>query len=90
MRRGAEAFWTEITLSSGGQGRDYTVRRSVTLRRPDRDAPQDKAVTRYESKWAVNGGGSGGGGKGARAQRCECMHTCGGGVCDGGGEGGAM
>lgn len=55
VRRGAEAFWTEITLSSGGPGPDFKVRRSVTLRRPDRDAPQDKAVTRYESKWAING-----------------------------------
>ncbi|GFR42391.1 hypothetical protein Agub_g3263 [Astrephomene gubernaculifera] len=48
VRRGCHSFWTEITLSSGGEGRDHVVRRTVKTW-------HDHGTDRYESKWTING-----------------------------------
>ncbi|GLC34495.1 hypothetical protein PLESTB_001255100 [Pleodorina starrii] len=56
VRRGARSFWTEITLSSGGEGRDYVIRRTVSLRRETDASGQRK--DRFESKWKINGADS--------------------------------
>ncbi len=53
VRKGAHSFWTEITLSSGGEGRDHVVRRTVTVR-TERDADGQRRE-RHESKWKING-----------------------------------
>ncbi|GIL71967.1 hypothetical protein Vretimale_599 [Volvox reticuliferus] len=53
VRRGAHSFWTEITLSSGCEGRDHVVKRTVTVR-TERDANGDRRE-RFESKWKING-----------------------------------
>ncbi|EFJ52501.1 structural maintenance of chromosomes protein 5 [Volvox carteri f. nagariensis] len=53
VRRGMHSFWTEITLSSGGEGRDYVVKRTVTVR-VDRE-PNGERKERSESKWKING-----------------------------------
>ncbi|KXZ47041.1 hypothetical protein GPECTOR_38g278 [Gonium pectorale] len=53
VRRGAHSCWIEITLSCGGEGRDYVVKRSISSRNETEE--DGRVVKKFTSKWAVNG-----------------------------------
>lgn len=57
MRHGATSCWIETTLSSGGQGRDYVIRRTITLRneRVLNDDRLEELVQRYSTDYKING-----------------------------------
>ncbi len=64
VRRGASSCWIETTLSSGGEGRDYVIRRTITLRneRVVNADRQQEVVQRYSSDYKINGRREDGGG----------------------------
>eukprot|EP00198_Chlamydomonas_reinhardtii_P001035 XP_001690370.1 structural maintenance of chromosomes protein 5B [Chlamydomonas reinhardtii] len=57
VRHGATSCWIETTLSSGGQGRDYVIRRTITLRneRVLNDDRLEELVQRYSTDYKING-----------------------------------
>ncbi|KAG2448839.1 hypothetical protein HYH02_006190 [Chlamydomonas schloesseri] len=57
VRDGANSCWIETTLSSGGEGRDFVIRRTITLRseRVINADRQEEVVKRYSSDYKING-----------------------------------